>query len=56
MGVLATPLAALIPTIQLGLGEDNDCKSLLDDLKPNQVNTKAAKRTPAAKPHKEKKP
>lgn len=52
LGVLATPLAALIPTIQLGLGEDNDCKSLLDDLKADQVSTKAAKRTPVAKPRK----
>lgn len=25
LGILLTPLAALIPTIQLGLGEDNDC-------------------------------
>jgi hypothetical protein len=24
-GILLTPLAALIPTIELGLGEDNDC-------------------------------
>jgi uncharacterized protein involved in outer membrane biogenesis len=31
LGVLLTPLGALIPTIQLGLGEDNDCKSLLQD-------------------------
>lgn len=29
LGVLLTPLAALIPTIQLGLGEDNDCVALL---------------------------
>ena len=32
LGVLLTPLGALIPTIQLGLGEDNDCKSLLQDV------------------------
>ena len=30
LGVLATPLAALIPTIQLGLGKDNDCGALLE--------------------------
>ena len=30
LGVLATPLAALIPTIQLGLGKDNDCGVLLE--------------------------
>lgn len=29
LGVLLTPVAALIPTIQLGLGEDNDCVALL---------------------------
>ena len=29
LGVLATPLAALLPTIQLGLGEDNDCGKLI---------------------------
>lgn len=29
LGTLFTPLAALIPTIQLGLGEDNDCVALL---------------------------
>jgi uncharacterized protein involved in outer membrane biogenesis len=32
LGVLLTPLGALIPTIQLGLGEDSDCKSLLQDV------------------------
>ncbi|WP_051361828.1 AsmA family protein [Solimonas soli] len=31
LGVLLTPLAALIPTIQLGLGEDNDCVALIHD-------------------------
>ncbi|MFO1205472.1 MAG: AsmA family protein [Burkholderiales bacterium] len=29
LGIVATPLAALIPTIQLGLGSDNDCGDLL---------------------------
>jgi uncharacterized protein involved in outer membrane biogenesis len=29
LGVLLTPLGALIPTIQLGLGEDNDCVTML---------------------------
>jgi len=32
LGVLLTPLGALIPTIQLGLGKDSDCKSLLADV------------------------
>lgn len=30
LGALLTPLAALLPTIQLGLGEDNDCVALLE--------------------------
>ncbi len=29
LGTLLTPLAALLPTLQLGLGEDHDCKALL---------------------------
>jgi uncharacterized protein involved in outer membrane biogenesis len=29
LGALATPLAALIPTIETGPGEDNDCKALI---------------------------
>lgn len=29
LGVLLTPLAALLPTIQLGLGEDHDCQALV---------------------------
>jgi uncharacterized protein involved in outer membrane biogenesis len=29
LGALLTPIAALIPTIQLGLGEDNNCVALL---------------------------
>jgi uncharacterized protein involved in outer membrane biogenesis len=44
LGIVATPLAALIPTIQLGIGEDNDCKSLIDDLKPEQVSAQPPKR------------
>ena len=40
LGVLATPLAALIPTIETGPGEDNDCKALIasthQPLKGNQ--------------------
>ncbi|WP_428310229.1 AsmA family protein [Hydrocarboniphaga sp.] len=32
LGTLLTPLAALIPTIQLGLGEDNDCVALIHGL------------------------
>jgi AsmA family protein len=33
LGVLLTPLGALLPTVQLGLGEDNDCGTLLQDVK-----------------------
>jgi uncharacterized protein involved in outer membrane biogenesis len=33
LGVLFTPLAALLPTLQLGLGEDTDCHDVLDDVK-----------------------
>ena len=29
LGVLLTPLGALIPTIQLGLGKDTDCGRLV---------------------------
>ena len=29
LGILLTPLGALIPTIQLGLGEDSDCAKLI---------------------------
>jgi hypothetical protein len=29
LGVFLTPLGALLPTIQLGLGKDNDCGELL---------------------------
>ncbi|NKF24279.1 AsmA family protein [Solimonas marina] len=32
LGVLLTPLAALLPTIQLGLGPDNDCAAMIHDL------------------------
>jgi uncharacterized protein involved in outer membrane biogenesis len=60
LGVLLTPLGALIPTIQLGLGEDNDCNSLLQDAergarKPAPPRsgkpTMEKKRTPAALDH-----
>jgi len=30
LGALLTPLAALIPTIELGLGKDSDCTGLID--------------------------
>lgn len=33
LGVLLTPLAALLPTIQLGLGKNNNCGELIDQAK-----------------------
>ncbi len=38
LGALLTPIAALIPTIQLGLGEDNDCVTLLKGVNPPKPN------------------
>jgi uncharacterized protein involved in outer membrane biogenesis len=60
LGVLLTPLAALIPTIQLGLGEDNDCVALIEnaqhDGKPlpaaKTATPKDASTAPADKPAK----
>ena len=47
LGVLATPLAALIPTIETGPGEDNDCKALIasthQPLKGKQKKTEGRK-------------
>jgi uncharacterized protein involved in outer membrane biogenesis len=49
LGVLFTPLAALLPTLQLGLGEDSDCHDVLDDVKaPDSV--KKGVPEPAKKP------
>ncbi len=39
LGILLTPLAAIIPTIELGLGEDSDCTGLI-----KQVRQSAAER------------
>lgn len=36
LGIVATPLAALIPTIEMGLGEDSDCKALIAQVKGEQ--------------------
>jgi len=41
LGVVLTPLAALIPTIQLGLGKDNNCARLIA----------SASEPPVAAPH-----
>lgn len=46
LGVLLTPLAALLPTIQLGLGKNNDCGQLIEHAKdtPNPAASSAASR------------
>jgi uncharacterized protein involved in outer membrane biogenesis len=44
LGVLLTPLAALLPTIQLGLGEDNNCGQLIRSAQ-STPNPAAASRT-----------
>jgi AsmA family protein len=36
LGVLLTPLGALIPTIQLGLGKDSDCNGLIASVQNGQ--------------------
>src|SRR5205807_469752 len=33
LGIVATPLGALIPTIELGLGKDSDCNGLIQQAK-----------------------
>lgn len=38
LGVFLTPLAALLPTVELGLGEDNDCKALVEEIKAEAAN------------------
>jgi uncharacterized protein involved in outer membrane biogenesis len=32
LGILLTPLAALLPTIELGLGKDNNCGALVSEM------------------------
>jgi hypothetical protein len=38
LGILLTPLAAIIPTIELGLGEDSDCKGLVTEVRQKAAN------------------
>ena len=42
LGVLLSPLGALLPTIQFGLGKDNDCAPVISkaEHKPNPANPK----------------
>jgi AsmA family protein len=53
LGVLLTPLGALLPTIQLGLGKDSDCNKLIADAQtggqPRSGSSSAAS-SPAASP------
>lgn len=50
LGVLLTPLAALLPTVELGLGKDHDCKALVDHIKAEAANLpKETGAAPAAK-------
>lgn len=37
LGIIATPLAALIPTIELGLGQDSDCSALIAEAKSGEA-------------------
>ncbi|AXQ28169.1 AsmA family protein [Solimonas sp. K1W22B-7] len=41
LGALIGPLAALLPTVELGLGDDNDCKALVDEIKAEAANLPA---------------
>ena len=49
LGVLLSPVAALLPTIQLGLGKNNDCGALLREAHgtPNPANDRPANDRPA---------
>lgn len=41
LAALIGPLAALLPTVEVGLGEDNDCKALVDEIKAEASNLPA---------------
>lgn len=47
LGLLFTPLAALLPTIETGLGQDSDCKALVTAARSNAAATSV--RQPGAK-------
>lgn len=47
LGVLLTPLGALLPTIQLGLGENNDCGALIREARQAPTPTSSPTRSPA---------
>ena len=46
LGVLLTPLAAIIPTLELGLGEDSDCKGLITQVRQSAANRNMPIQTP----------
>jgi len=52
LGVLLTPLAALLPTIELGLGKDNDCAGAISAMRAGapaeEVPVEKAARSPAS--------
>ena len=47
LGVFATPLASLIPLIEMGPGEDNNCRALIASARQPQAHKKE---TQAGKP------
>ena len=47
LGILLTPLGALLPTIQLGLGDDNACATVIRQAQSAPSVSPAATRTPA---------
>jgi uncharacterized protein involved in outer membrane biogenesis len=46
LGIFATPLAALIPTLQLGLGKDNDCGQLIATVQAQSEQMRNSKGSP----------
>ncbi|SOD41427.1 AsmA family protein [Nitrosovibrio sp. Nv4] len=50
LGIFATPAAALIPLIETGPGEDNDCKALIASVQQPQPKKSQNKETQAEKP------
>lgn len=50
LGVLLTPLAALLPTIQLGLGQDHDCGALMRSVQAAAGKAAKAQARPPAPP------
>jgi uncharacterized protein involved in outer membrane biogenesis len=51
LGVLLGPLAALLPTIQLGLGEDNNCNKMIESARAAAAQTHAEGKADVTKKH-----